>query len=270
MKWVVLLPISNSINMYLLQPFSEVSKRTTKLIYGAWALLLMFIWALVSITGTTHIFPTIPQVLSAFGSMYNEGLITHVFSSLSLCFISVIIASFISILIGYSSKITGLKPISEMISKFRFLPLVGISFYVGIVIEDGRAIQIGVLVIFMMTYLITSILGMINDIPEKEYDHARTLGCTKWEMLWEVVIIGRIDYVIEAIRQNLAIVWMMLVTVESIMISSGGIGVLIKNSDKAGAGGRMAALQIIIVLIGMFYDLIVNKVRKIGFRYSKF
>jgi NitT/TauT family transport system permease protein len=34
----------------------------------------------------------------------------------------------------------------------------------------------------------------------------------------EVVIKGRIDYVIELVRQNLAIVWVMLVTVESILL----------------------------------------------------
>jgi hypothetical protein len=44
----------------------------------------------------------------------------------------------------------------------------------------------------------------------------------------EVVIKGRIDYVIELVRQNLAIVWVMLVTVESILIAAGGLGVLIK------------------------------------------
>jgi hypothetical protein len=44
----------------------------------------------------------------------------------------------------------------------------------------------------------------------------------------EVVIKGRIDYVIELVRQNLAIVWVMLVTVESILIAAGGLGVLLK------------------------------------------
>jgi NitT/TauT family transport system permease protein len=52
----------------------------------------------------------------------------------------------------------------------------------------------------------------------------------------EVVIKGRIDYVIELVRQNLAIVWVMLVTVESILIAAGGLGVLIKNGDRRANG----------------------------------
>jgi NitT/TauT family transport system permease protein len=79
---------------------------------------------------------------------------------------------------------------------------------------------------------------MIKDIPNEEFDHAKTLGCNR-EILWEVVIKGRIDYVIELVRQNLAIVWVMLVTVESILIAAGGLGVLIKNGDRLGANGRV-------------------------------
>jgi NitT/TauT family transport system permease protein len=45
---------------------------------------------------------------------------------------------------------------------------------------------------------------MIKDIPNEEFDHAKTLGCNRWEILWEVIK-GRIDYVIELVRQNLAI-----------------------------------------------------------------
>ena len=42
-------------------------------------------------------------------------------------------------------------------------------------------------------------------------------------MLWQVVILGRIDYVIDVIRQNLAIAWMMLVTVESTLAAAGAV-----------------------------------------------
>jgi NitT/TauT family transport system permease protein len=94
---------------------------------------------------------------------------------------------------------------------------------------------------------------MIKDIPNEEFDHAKTLGCNRWEILWEVVIKGRIDYVIELVRQNLAIVWV-LVTVESILIAAGGLGVLIKNGDRLGANGRVIAVQGIIILVGISLD----------------
>jgi ABC-type nitrate/sulfonate/bicarbonate transport system permease component len=88
-------------------------------------------------------------------------------------------------------------------------------------------------------------------------------------MLWEVVIRGRLDYVIESTRQNLAIVWMMLISVESILAAAGGLGFLIKNSDKNGNQGRAIALQIIILLIGILLDFLLTKSRQLIFRYSK-
>lgn len=130
--------------------------------------------------------------------------------------------------------------------------------------------QVWVLVIFMSLYFITSLLAVLKDIPEEEIDHARSLKCSRWEVLWEVVIKGRLDYALDVLRQNLAIIWMMLVTVESILVAAGGLGVLIKNSDKFANHGRIVALQMVILLIGLLLDWILQTLRKGLFRYSTF
>jgi NitT/TauT family transport system permease protein len=88
--------------------------------------------------------------------------------------------------------------------------------------------------------------------------------------LYEVVIKGRLDYVIEMVRQNLAMVWMSIVTVESILAAAGGLGFLIKNNDKLGDNGKVIALQIIIILIGSSLDWLLTKIRTLAFRYSNF
>jgi len=62
---------------------------------------------------------------------------------------------------------------------------------------------------------------------------------------------------------------MMLVTVESIVAASGGLGLLIKNSDKFMNHGRIIALQLIILFIGLGLDWFINFLRKAIFRYSK-
>ena len=63
---------------------------------------------------------------------------------------------------------------------------------------------------------------------------------------------------------------MMLVTVESILAAAGGLGFLIKNNDKLGDAGKVIALQIVIILLGMFLDFTITKLRKLIFRYSNF
>lgn len=252
-----------------LKPFGTTSKLTRTGITIGWLCFLFIMWGLSS-RGSTHLFPTPSQVYTGFIDLYRAGLVTHIVSSILLCSKAVFISVLISLTICYASPIPFLKPLSMFISKFRYLPLTGISFYISILISDARGVQVWVLVVFMSTFLITSLLSMIKDIPEEEFDHARTLGCNRLEMLWEVLIKGRIDYVLELIRQNLAIVWMMLVTVESILAAAGGLGLLIKNNDKLGDSGKVIALQIIIVLLGLTLDYGITTMRKLIFRYSNF
>jgi ABC-type nitrate/sulfonate/bicarbonate transport system permease component len=252
----------------LLTPLQETTKKTKFLIGLGWILFLLTMWGIYGAQGETHLFPTIGQVLTGFKELWSEGLMTHVISSLCLCGWSVFIAIIISLLFVYLSPIPLIKPVSDFLSKFRYLPLTGIAFYITMLINSARDIQVWILVIFMSTFLITSLLSMLKDIKEEEFDHARALGCNRFEILWEVIVKGRFDYVIENIRQNLAIVWMMLVTVESIMAAAGGLGFLIKNSDKFMNHGRIIALQIVILLVGLLLDFTLTKIRKTVFRYS--
>ena len=253
----------------ILTPFQETKSITKNSMFIGWVLFIIICW-FISSMGDTNLFPTPIQVLHGFSDLWKGGLVVHLFSSLSLCATAVFYSVIISMIVSYISTIPIGKTWGTFISKLRFLPLTGISFYITIFIDDARQIQIWVLVMFMSTYLITSLMQMINDIPEEEINHARTLGCNRWEILWEVVIKGRFDYVIELVRQNLAIVWMMLVSIESILIASGGLGVLIKNGDRLGTNGRVIAVQILIIIVGIFLDFTLVKIRKLIFRYSNF
>lgn len=252
----------------VITPFGELSKKNKLLIILFWVLVIFGSWGIYS-TNESHMFPTIKQVIVGFQDLWKAGLITHIGSSLSLCGKAVLLSIVISLMFVYLSPLPLIKPISNAISKFRYLPLTGIAFYITVLISDARSVQVWILVTFMSTYLITSLLSMLKDIPEEEFYHARALGCNRWEVLWEVVIKGRLDYVIEIIRQNLAIVWMMLVTVESIMVAAGGLGFLIKNSDKFMSHGRIIALQLVILFVGLSMDYILTSIRKLLFRYSK-
>lgn len=253
----------------IFRPFEKISSNQTTLIYVVWLSIIVVVWFISASMGEKHLFPTPQQVLTGLTDLYNEGLVIHVSNSLWLCLRAIFISIIISLVISYLSPIPILQFFSKTMSKLRYLPLTGITFYLAILIDSGRTMQIWVLVIFMSTYLTTSLLGMIKDIPQEEFDHARTLRCNRWEVLWEVVIKGRIDYVMEIIRQNLAIVWMMLVTVESILVATGGLGFLIKNSDKFMNHGRIVALQIVILAVGLSIDFVLDRSRKILFRYSK-
>ncbi len=251
------------------RPFETVGAKQRLLIMGLWIVLVLGYWILVS-QGTKHLFPTPTQVWKGMQSLYAEGLVVHLASSLGLFLQAALFSLFISLAIVYLSPLPAIKPIAVFLSKLRYLPLTGITFYLTILVSKARDMQVWVLVVFMSLYFITSLLGVLKDIPADEINHARSLKCSRWEILWEVIIKGRLDYVLDVLRQNLAIIWMMLVTVESILVAAGGLGVLIKNSDKFANHGRIVALQIIILLIGLLLDWVLQIIRKGLFRYSTY
>lgn len=251
------------------KPFEPVSGKQQWMIIGVWLLLVMGYWFVASI-GSKHLFPTPGQVWDGVSSLYKEGLVVHIASSLSLCLQATLLSVIVSLGIVYLSPLPALKPIALLFSKLRYLPLTGITFYLAMLVQDARLMQVSVLFIFMSLYFITSLLAVLKDIPAEEIDHARSLKCSRWEVLWEVVIKGRIDYVLDVLRQNLAITWMMLVTVESILVAAGGLGVLIKNSDKFMNHGRIVALQLVILVVGLLLDRILHGARKSFFKYSTF
>ena len=173
--------------MKVLKPFEELTQRTKSGIMLGAVVILLIAWCIASI-GSVHLFPSIPQVLTGFADLYRDGLVVHIFSSLGLFIHATIISVIISLVLAYLTPIAALKPLGTFISKLRYLPLTGIAFYISILINDARAVQTWILVVFMSTYLTTSLLGMVKDIPEEEFDHAKTLGCSRWEILLEVVI----------------------------------------------------------------------------------
>lgn len=252
-----------------IKPFETLAKRDRVAIGLIWFLFIGLYWFFFT-SGDKKIIPSPAQVWSGFVSLYSEGLVVHIGSSLSLCLQATVFSIFLSLIIAYSYPIPLLRPLSKTMSRLRYLPLTGITFYLTILVTNARTMQVWVLVIFMSLYFITSLLAVIKDISQEEIDHARSLKCSRWEILWEVIIKGRLDYVIDVLRQNLAITWMMLVTVESILVAAGGLGVLIKNSDKFMNHGRILALQIVILLVGLGIDVALTTLRRSLFRYSKF
>lgn len=251
------------------KPFEKINPQQQLIIGVSWIALIAG-WWFISSSGTKHLFPTPAQVWEGFRSLYSEGLIVHIGSSLALCLKATFISVVISLLLVYFSPLPALRPLAVTLSRFRYLPLTGITFYMAILVSNARTMQVSVLFIFMSLYFITSLLAVVKDIPPEEIDHARSLKCSRWEVLLEVVIKGRFDYVIDVLRQNLAITWMMLVTVESILVAAGGLGVLIKNSDKFMNHGRIVALQMVILLVGLLLDWALRKTRKSVFKYSTF
>lgn len=221
-------------------------------------------------TSSIRILPTPVEIVKAFDGLVNsQNLFYELWNSTWLCIKSLLIATVISLIISYSTVIPFFKPFGYLISKFRFWTLVGLSFVFTLITHSGNELKVTLMVFGITVFFVTSMVSIINSIPKYEFYHARTLRMNEWQVVWEVIILGRFDQVIEVIRQNFAIAWMMLTMVEGISRAEGGIGVLLLNNNKLLRLSDVFAIQLVILLMGIFLDFIIGKLRDFFFPYSK-
>ena len=82
------------------RPFEEIHGSQKLIIVFTWLVLIIAYWVSAS-SGTKHLFPTPGQVWDGFQSLYNEGLVVHIASSLGLFFKAILFSVIVSLIIIY-------------------------------------------------------------------------------------------------------------------------------------------------------------------------
>lgn len=250
---------------YIFSPNKTVSKPTVLMIIGVQIVLLLLAWY-----STGELIPKPHEVLNALGNFFKEGdLVRELFVSTGLCLEAMAIAIILSLIVSYLTVLPFFRPPAFLISKGRFLTLVGLSFVFTLMVSGGHSLKVWLLVFGISVFMVTSLISMIKSIPKADFNHARTLRMSEWQTVWEVVILGKIDQVFEIIRQNFAIGWMMLTMVEGISRSEGGIGTMLLNQSKHLHLDAVFAIQIVILLVGIFMDYLIGVFKNILCPYAQ-
>lgn len=226
--------------------------------------LLALVWMFASI-------PFLPQpagIWNAFIKLSGEGLPADLATSILTNLEAVGYSIVISLVIVYLGVMPFFRKIASLVSMLRFNGLVGITLFFTILTSSSHALKLSLLIFTLTTWFVTSLLAVLDDIPEEEYEHARTLGMSRWRVVLEVVILGRLDRVLEVLRQNTAIAWVMLTTVEGIVRTEGGIGAMLLTQSKYLKLDEVFAIQITILLLGLFQDWMWGALRRLIFPYS--
>ncbi len=250
---------------YIFSPNKAVSKPIVFIIIGIQVVLLLLAWY-----ATGELIPKPHEVLTALGNFFKEGdLVRELFVSTGLCLEAMGIAIFLSLFVSYLTVLPFFRPTAFLVSKGRFLTLVGLSFVFTLMVNSGHGLKVSLMVFGISVFMVTSLVSMIKSIPKADFDHARTLRMGEWQTVWEVVILGKIDQVFEIIRQNFAIAWMMLTMVEGISRSEGGIGTMLLNQSKHLHLDAVFAIQIVILLVGICMDYLIGVFKNILCPYAQ-
>lgn len=260
-------------------PFSNVDKKTYIGILIAWVLIFAFFWQ-----GAPAIWPSLPDIGRAlcdflvgspqkvsFGN-HTASIPSFFFDVLASFFLTVkamLVSIIIATIFSYLYTIAFFKPLVQFVVKLRFMSLLGFIFVFMSLLHDANSVKVAILTFSIVPFFALSLVSVIDRIPQNEYDLWTTLRYSKWEQLYEIVIYGKADYVLEAIASNFAMAWLVMTVAEAKSMADGGLGVLLFKCDKYNQLDRIFALQIIIFAMGMFFDFAIKRLRYKMFPYKK-
>lgn len=217
-----------------------------------------------------ELLPTPSKVIAAvFTTIASPSFFDDFFSSLGLTLQGMGISIFIALIVSYLSLVPVFKPFAEFIVKCRYLTLTGLIFVFTLYTKDGHQLKISLLIFGIVPFFVTSFLSVIASINSQEFELCKTLRMSNWRTLLEVVIIGKLDQVLEVLRQNFAIAWMMITMVEGLSMSEGGLGTMLIKSSKYINMANVFAVLFIIFMIGVLFDYLLGKMRHWLFPYTK-
>jgi NitT/TauT family transport system permease protein len=246
-------------------PNRAISPNTLRIIIAFQVAVLLVIW----INSPFKVLPQPMEVLRAFRDLWmNQGLARELWTSFTVNLQALALSTLISLGMSYLTVLPFFRPVALALSKGRFLGLIGLTFVFTLMVGGGRPLKLALLVFGMTVFFITSMASVVLEIPRERFDHARTLRMGEWQVVWEVVVLGTIDRAIEVLRQNAAIGWMMLTMVEGISRSEGGIGAMLLNQNKHFHIAEVFAIQITILLVGLFQDYLIGGLQRLLCPYA--
>jgi NitT/TauT family transport system permease protein len=202
--------------------------------------------------------PKPSEVLSAFDDLWEQGLGAELITSFYLNIQAIAVSTIVTLLLAYATVMPFFRPVvallSKLLSKLRFLSLVGLTFFFTLMARSGHELKLSLLVFSVSVFFVTGMADVINGIPKEQFDLARTLRMGEWRVVWEVIVLGQIDQVFDVLRQNAAMGWMMLTMVEGIVRSEGGIGTILLDQNHHFRLAAVFAIQLTILLLGLLQD----------------
>jgi len=219
---------------------------------------LIWVWWLVSEMSATTAFPSPMETWNALVQFYNEGY-TYTGSFwetigrsmntfLKGVGLALIIALPLGLLLGYYALLNEFaSPIIEVLK-----PIAPIAWAPILAIVFSSSATAGVLVVFIGIFfpLLTNISFGVKNIDSSIVDAARTLGASKFAVVYKVLLPAAIPYMLNGLKIGLGIGWMCIVAAE-MYSSSGGLGYMVATAGSVGDAPMVMAAIIVIGLLGM-------------------
>ncbi len=211
------------------------------------------------------------KIMGAMGSLLKSNdFYANLVSSVWLTFKGMAISIVVALVVSYLAFVPFFAPFARLVVRFRYLTLTGLIFLFTLLTQNGGQLKIGLLVFGIVPFFVTSLLSILESIHQEEFDLCHTLGMSRWRTWWETIVVGRFDQVLEVMRQNFAIAWLMITMVEGLSMSEGGLGTMLIKSNKYLDLSTVFAVLLVILVFGIAFDALLAFLRRWLFPYTRF
>jgi NitT/TauT family transport system permease protein len=250
----------------LFQWNGEISNTTHWLLRGFYVCLFFGLWQYLGPTGI----PKPWRVWEAWLDLVKQyNLIGELSGSAQTCLLAMGLTIVLTLILAYISRIPFFSPVISILTRFRFLSLIGLSFIFLILTPTSYQAKIATMSFSILTYLLTGLTAVIRDIPQRMYNYSRTLRLSEREVTWYAVICGTVYEAADLMVQNFAIAWMMLTSIECMFREYGGVGALLMNMYQRKGFEYVFAIQITILLVGLALDSLLKALIHIAFPWRR-
>ncbi len=210
------------------------------------------------------ILPSPTEVLKAFPVLhFEEALVRSALASLYRVVMGFVLSAAVAIPLGL---VMGTFPpikhfFAPVLDPLRFLPISALVplFIVWFGIEDLQKIMF--LFVGTFVYLLPLVIEAVENVDDVYLQTATTLGASRWQLVWHVLVPGSSPAIGEALRVMSGIGWTYVILAE-VINAPYGLGALITVAGKRSHVDQIFALVIVILVIGIVTDQIIRLVNK--------
>lgn len=217
-----------------------------------------------------HILPTPQATWNAFMEMYREdNLSDNIWFSIRINMIGYLKCVIGAIVVGFA---IGLSPtvrtmFSQQINALRFVPITAMK---GIFIAISGltiATKVNFLAFGIWVYLVPVVVQRIDEISVTHLQMMKTIGANFWQTVRHVHWKSVMARLSDDIRILVGISWTYIIVAE-LMDIQGGLGSLIHLAEKQSNSGKVYAVIIMVVVIGIIQDIVFKIIDRILFKFK--
>jgi NitT/TauT family transport system permease protein len=234
--------------------FGETSKFVDVHFYFLWFVVAVLLWYFNPIQAM----PQPGEVLRAYQRLFTakggSNVLFNTWVTVQLNFLGLLYATIISVTVSYLAVFPACKALNRFIQLLRYAPIIAFSLPFLYVFTIGRPMKIALMTTGMTFFLATAQTSVIEAIPRMKLELAKVLGFNGWGTFKNFILRPTLPDMLEMVRQNSAIGWLMVIAIETSNRTEGGIGAQIYGYQMTGQLPEVYAYLLIIGALALIQD----------------